>query len=133
MIKALLAEVRFGCARVLATHHQSGVHRGGLVGDEVLRHPWRVRRSCRSTTGVAWNSVHDHNGPALLYKLLKKPGCDPAFFLPEIQAIAFPQTQLIPPTELLPLAFNVPMRPVALPSISLPLMIFLAVLFYWMD
>jgi hypothetical protein len=57
----------------------------------------------------------------------------PGFFVSEIQAIAFPQTQLIPPTELLPSAFNVPMRPVALPSTCLPLMIFLAVLFYWMN
>ena len=49
----------------------------------------------------------------------------PGFFLPEIQAIAFPQTRLIPPTELSPSAFNVPLRPVVLPSISLPLMVFL--------
>ncbi|OMQ41052.1 hypothetical protein BKX96_04475 [Pseudomonas putida] len=57
----------------------------------------------------------------------------PGFFVPAIQAITFPQTRPIPPTELLPSAFNVPMRPVVLPSISVLLMVFLVGLFYWMN
>jgi len=43
----------------------------------------------------------------------------------EIQAIAFPQARPIPPAGLLPSAFNVPVRPDVLPSISFPLMVFL--------
>jgi len=43
----------------------------------------------------------------------------------KIQAITFPQARPISPAGLLRSAFNVPLRPVVLLSISFPLMVFL--------